>query len=209
MRNNGWKFWFRLFLFRFVSIGGQHHTLIVTNENKCLAIGRTNYGRLGIGDTKEEVIDKLTPIDALSKLNVILLECGECCSFAVTDDGKVYSWGMGSNQQLGLGSEDDQLIPTLLTGAQVKERQVISVSSGGQHTLFIAVDKATKWSINVHLERILLLNLYKFIISFRMHIFCNPPFFKYSDHSISWMEAQSFGISILIFLLNRDSGVRI
>lgn len=116
----------------------------MTNENKCLAIGRTNYGRLGIGDTKEEVIDKLTPIDALSKLNVILLECGECCSFAVTDDGKVYSWGMGSNQQLGLGSEDDQLIPTLLTGAQVKERQVISVSSGGQHTLFIAVDKATK-----------------------------------------------------------------
>lgn len=116
----------------------------MTNDNKCWAIGRTNYGRLGIGDTKEEAVNKLTPITTLSKLNVIQLECGEACSFAITDDGKVYSWGMGSNQQLGLGSDDDQLIPTLLTGAQVKERQVISVSSGGQHTLFIAVDKATK-----------------------------------------------------------------
>lgn len=72
------------------------------------------------------------------------LECGECCSFAVTKDGKVYSWGMGSNQQLGLGSDDDQDTPTLITGAQVKDRNVVSVSSGGQHTLFIATEKTTK-----------------------------------------------------------------
>lgn len=115
----------------------------MTNDNKCFAIGRTNYGRLGIGDTAEEVIDQLTPIETLDPLNVVLLECGECCSFAVTSDGKVYSWGMGSNQQLGLGSDDDQLVPTLLTGAQVKDRQVINVSSGGQHTIFIAADKST------------------------------------------------------------------
>lgn len=116
----------------------------MTNDDKCYAIGRTNYGRLGIGDTTEDVIDKLTPIDALADLDVVQLECGECCSFAVTSDGKVYSWGMGSNQQLGLGSDDDQLTPTLLTGVQVKDRHVLSVSSGGQHTLFIAADKATK-----------------------------------------------------------------
>lgn len=51
---------------------------------------------------------------------------------------------MGSNQQLGLGGDDDQLKPVLLTGVQVKDRQVVNVSSGGQHTLFIAADKATK-----------------------------------------------------------------
>lgn len=83
------------FIFLFSLSGGQHHTLVVTNDNKCFAIGRTNYGRLGIGDTTEEVIDKLTPIDALDKLDVVQLECGECCSFAVTTDGKVYSWGNG------------------------------------------------------------------------------------------------------------------
>ncbi|XP_055309663.1 regulator of chromosome condensation-like [Sitodiplosis mosellana] len=123
--------------------GGQHHTLVLTNDKKCFAIGRTNYGRLGLGNTTEESIDKLTRIDGLAKLNVVLLECGESCSFAVTSDGKVYSWGMGSNQQLGLGSDDDQLVPTLLTGVQVKDREVINVSSGGQHTLFIAADKST------------------------------------------------------------------
>ncbi|XP_031637504.1 regulator of chromosome condensation-like isoform X2 [Contarinia nasturtii] len=124
--------------------GGQHHTLVLTNDNKCYAIGRTTYGRCGVGDTTEEVIDKLTPINTLDKLDVVQLECGESCSFAISADGKVYSWGFGSSQQLGLGSDDDQLIPTKLTGAQVKDRQVINVSSGGQHTLFIAADKAQK-----------------------------------------------------------------
>lgn len=126
-----------------VITGGQHHTLLLTKDDKCFAIGRHEYGRLGLEGVKGDV-ESLTPIDALNSVKVTQLECGECCSFAVTEDGKVYSWGMGSNQQLGLGSDDDQLKPTLLTGAQVKERKVISVSSGGQHTLFIASDKPTK-----------------------------------------------------------------
>lgn len=54
---------------------------------------------------------------------------------------------MGSNQ-LGIGNDDDQTVPQLLTGAQVKDRTVIKVSSGGQHTLFIAVDKPTGKKVN-------------------------------------------------------------
>lgn len=67
--------------------GGQHHTLVLTNDNKCFAIGRKDYGRLGLGDIEAEVVDKLTPIKALDKLNVTQLACGECCSFAVLEDG--------------------------------------------------------------------------------------------------------------------------
>lgn len=44
---------------------------------------------------------------------------------------------MGSNNQLGIGSEDDQYSPVQLTGKQVLDKQVLRVSSGGQHTLFI------------------------------------------------------------------------
>lgn len=118
--------------------GGQHHTLVLTNDDKCYAIGRKDYGRLGLGDIDTDV-DKLTPIAALDDgLHVSQLECGECCSFAITDDGKAYSWGMGSNQQLGVGSDEDQAAPILLTGVQVRDKHVIRISSGGQHTLFIA-----------------------------------------------------------------------
>lgn len=119
--------------------GGQHHTLVLTTQDKCYAIGRKDYGRLGLGDIEEDV-DKLTSIKALDGIRVRQLECGECCSFALTDDGKAYSWGMGSNQQLGCGSDEDQSEPILLTGVQVREKHVIRISSGGQHTLFIAAE---------------------------------------------------------------------
>lgn len=125
----------------FFVAGGQHHTLILTNANKSYAIGRKDYGRLGIGQYEEELVDKLTLINKLDSLDVIQLDCGECCSFAITADGKAYSWGMGSNLQLGVGSDDDQFEPVLLTGVQVRDREVIRISSGGQHTLFLAVDK--------------------------------------------------------------------
>lgn len=123
-----------------VVIGGQHHTLVLSNENKPFAIGRKEYGRLGLGEVNDDVVSELRPINALGKLEIVQLECGESCSFAVTADGKVYSWGMGATQ-LGIGSDDDQLKPVQLAGVQVKDRHVVSVSSGGQHTLIVAADQ--------------------------------------------------------------------
>lgn len=115
----------------------------MTNDNKSFAIGRKEYGRLGLGEVNDDVVSELRPIGDLGKLEIVQLECGESCSFAVTADGKLYSWGMGATQ-LGLGSEDDQLLPVQLAGAQVKERHVVSVSSGGQHTLIVAADKSAE-----------------------------------------------------------------
>lgn len=124
-------------------VGGQHHTLVLTNDNKCFAIGRKEYGRLGIGKVDNDV-DTLVPIEKLNSEKVIQLACGESCSFAVTDTGKVFAWGFGSNNQLGTGSDEDALEPTLLTGLQVKDKQVVAVSSGGQHTLFVVKAEPTK-----------------------------------------------------------------
>lgn len=65
-----------------------------------------------------------------------------------------FSWGMGSNQQLGVGSDEDQTAPILLTGVQVREKHVIRISSGGQHTLFIAaLPKQSNQTNGVHKEK--------------------------------------------------------
>lgn len=68
-------------------LGGQHHTLVLSKDNKCFAIGRKDYGRLGLGNIEEEVIDKLTEIKSLEEKGIVSLECGECCSFAVSEEG--------------------------------------------------------------------------------------------------------------------------
>lgn len=72
----------------FLLVGGQHHTLVLTNDHKCFAIGRKEYGRLGIGEADND-IEALVPIEKLNNEKVIQLSCGESCSFAVTENGKV------------------------------------------------------------------------------------------------------------------------
>jgi len=117
-------------------VGGQHHTIVLKNDNKVHAIGRKDYGRLGLGEVENDV-DVLTPITYLSKLDIADVSCGESNSFAITKNGQLYVWGMGTNSQLGTGAEDDVTEPKLLVTAQVKDKNILAVNSGGQHSLFL------------------------------------------------------------------------
>lgn len=55
--------------------------------------------------------------------------------------GRVFAWGMGTNYQLGTGQEDDAWSPVEMTGKQLENREVLTVSSGGQHTVLLVKDK--------------------------------------------------------------------
>lgn len=127
--------------------GGSHHTIIIKADRKCYAIGRKDYGRLGLG-TVDADVEQLTIIPTLQDKKIAHISCGESTTFAVTDDGEVYAWGFGSNSALGTGNEDDAITPTLLTGAQVKGKKVVRVAGGGQHTLFIVRENTTAATTN-------------------------------------------------------------
>lgn len=123
--------------------GGQHHTLVLKNDQKVYVIGRKEYGRLGLGDVAEDA-KVLTLVDTLADKTVSEIACGESTSFAVTDRGELYAWGMGSNQQLGTGNEDDEKKPVQITSKQVQGKKILKVSSGGQHSLFLVEEKPSK-----------------------------------------------------------------
>ncbi|XP_055545053.1 regulator of chromosome condensation [Wyeomyia smithii] len=123
--------------------GGQHHTMVLKNDNKVYVIGRKEYGRLGLGDVPADA-KTLTLVDMLATKKVVDVSCGDCTSFAVTEGGEVYAWGMGSSQQLGTGSEDDAIKPVLLVSKQIQGKRILKVSSGGQHSLFLVEDKPSK-----------------------------------------------------------------
>ncbi|KAM8975664.1 regulator of chromosome condensation isoform 2-T2 [Pelodytes ibericus] len=114
--------------------GGQHHTVCVDSEGKAYSIGRAEYGRLGLGESAEEKSEP-TVIPNLPKIASVA--CGASVSYAVSKDGHVFSWGMGTNQQLGTGEEEDVWSPYKMTGKQLEGREVLSVSSGGQHTVLL------------------------------------------------------------------------
>lgn len=121
--------------------GGQHHTLVLKNDGSCYAIGRKDYGRLGLGNTPEDVTE-LKLIEALKGKEVVDISRGEAQSFAITKDGHLYAWGMGTSLQLGTGEEEDALVPTLIESKQTKDKRILQAYGGGQHSIFLVADDA-------------------------------------------------------------------
>lgn len=118
--------------------GGQHHSLCLDAEGQVYSLGRAEYGRLGLGEAAEEKSDP-TPVMGMEPASG--LSCGASVSYAVTREGSVYAWGMGTNLQLGTGEEDDEWSPAKMTGKQLENRTVLMVSGGGQHTVLLVKDK--------------------------------------------------------------------
>ncbi|XP_075211918.1 regulator of chromosome condensation-like [Lycorma delicatula] len=118
--------------------GGQHHALGLDKEGMTYALGRREYGRLGLGENCTDA-SKPTQIPALKNKKCVDIACGSSVSFAVTSDGEVYAWGMGTNGQLGTGDEEDVYEPKKIQGKQLEGRSVVQVSGGGQHTVLLAV----------------------------------------------------------------------
>ncbi|KAG7242214.1 hypothetical protein INR49_024260 [Caranx melampygus] len=102
------------------------------------SLGRAEYGRLGLGQGAEEKSEP-TPVTGMELASGVT--CGASVSYAVTREGSVYAWGMGTNLQLGTGEEDDEWSPVKMTGKQLENRAVMMVSSGGQHTALLVKDK--------------------------------------------------------------------
>lgn len=120
--------------------GGQHHTLALDSNGKVYSLGRKEYGRLGLGVETEEKSSP-TMVKALDDERCVNIACGTAVSLAVTDDGKVYAWGMGTSKQLGQSEEEDLWEPVHMKGKQLDNRHGLQVASGGQHTVILAKDK--------------------------------------------------------------------
>lgn len=115
--------------------GGQHHT-VFCHQGMVYVMGRREYGRLGLGESNSEEPSTPRKVPELEK--VVQIAAGNVCSFAVNDSGDLYSWGMGTNLQLGTGQEEDLWKPGKVKGKKLDGKRVVCVSAGGQHTGILA-----------------------------------------------------------------------
>lgn len=120
---------------------GQHHTMLLDEEGKVYTLGRAEYGRLGLGENPGERSEP-TLVPGLADKKCVDIAAGQSVSFALLEDGTVYSWGMGTSKQLGTGEEEDVWEPVQMAGKQLETRIVVGLSAGGQHTVLLAKDKS-------------------------------------------------------------------
>jgi len=78
---------------------GQQHSLAVTDNGEVYGWGLNVFGQLGLGDTK----DRLVPaqLTGLKDHFITSVACGSEHSIALTDQGKVFTWGSSEYGQQG------------------------------------------------------------------------------------------------------------
>nr|XP_037273153.1 LOW QUALITY PROTEIN: regulator of chromosome condensation-like [Rhipicephalus microplus] len=75
--------------------GGQHHTLLLSEEGAVFSLGRKEYGRLGLGESTpagNNDQDKPAPVPGLS--DCVDVSCGEAVSYAIDREGQLALLGL-------------------------------------------------------------------------------------------------------------------
>lgn len=116
---------------------GSYHTLMLTKSGAVYGFGWNAQGRLGLGkgDASLAVMTPTKLATFGTSLRATALAAGQGASFAVTEDGRLYSWGVGAFGVLGHGSEEDVWEPTPVSS--LKEQAVAAVACGATQALVL------------------------------------------------------------------------
>ncbi|KAL9233360.1 hypothetical protein vseg_008375 [Gypsophila vaccaria] len=92
--------------------GGWRHTMAVTSDGKLYGWGWNKFGQVGVGDN----VDRCSPVQVLfpHDQKVVQICCGWRHTLAITDRNNLFSWGRGTNGQLGHGDSADRNSPTII-----------------------------------------------------------------------------------------------
>ncbi|KAK4833732.1 hypothetical protein QYF36_010293 [Acer negundo] len=129
---------------------GAVHVVALSEVGLLQAWGYNEYGQLGRGVTCEglqgpQIINAYAKFldEAPELVKIIQVSCGEYHTTAISENGEVYTWGLGNMGQLGhcsLQSGNKELLPrrvVALDGIFIK-----SVSCGGVHTCALTLKGA-------------------------------------------------------------------
>ena len=123
-----------------VSCGWQH-TMALTNQGFLFSWGLNINGQLGIGDYNDRNVP--TVIESLIADPVSKISAGHSHSAIVTSDGKLYAWGANPDARLcrkttyyKLSHRPKNINKPAFCKA-LKDRKMIDVSLGADHSLFL------------------------------------------------------------------------
>jgi alpha-tubulin suppressor-like RCC1 family protein len=116
-----------------ISCGGLH-TVLLTKDGRIYTFGDGKSGQLGHRDREDRLIPTL--ITSADFPPIVQISCGREHTAILADTGIVYTFGNGSDGQLGHVDREDQLIPTPITSADLP--RIIQVSCGNYHTALLA-----------------------------------------------------------------------
>uniref|UniRef100_A0A7S3G0F1 RCC1-like domain-containing protein n=1 Tax=Palpitomonas bilix TaxID=652834 RepID=A0A7S3G0F1_9EUKA len=110
------------------------HSLAVTTGGDVYAWGAGGSGQLGQGSSRDS--DYPQRVEDLSGIYICRVACGSDLagghSLALSEDGRVFSWGYNANGQLGVGNRTEQYRPVSVE--TLRGSRVVDVAAGWRHS---------------------------------------------------------------------------
>ena len=121
---------------------GGFHSAALSDQGDVYAWGEGRYGATGVDLSRDMDKEVRKPMRVLglggARNNVLVLAAGVKHMLAVTEDGKMYSWGDGSMGRLGHGDQTTVSEPRLLS--TLKSQRMKACAAGEEHSLAAAAD---------------------------------------------------------------------
>ncbi|ERN14979.1 ultraviolet-B receptor UVR8 [Amborella trichopoda] len=115
-----------------VTCGG-FFTMALTTDGQLWSWGGNSNFELGRGNNINDW--RPQPVPSLDGVRIIQIASGGFHSMALTDDGKVLTWGHGRHGQLGHGSIQNQKVPVVVEA--LADEKLIYVACGGSSSAAI------------------------------------------------------------------------
>jgi uncharacterized repeat protein (TIGR02543 family) len=137
---------------RIIGYGG--HFALLTSENRLLTFGDNSYGCLGNGND----IDTAIPIDITANFNlsegeiIIDVSLGHNYSIVLTSEGRVFTFGLNEDSQLGVDDILASAIPIDITNRFLlhDDEVIIAIEAGGRHSAALTSEgRVFTWGWNV------------------------------------------------------------
>ena len=102
---------------------GGNFTVVLKKDGTVWATGYNEYGQLGQNNTtNQKIFVQVMDEQGTGKLsNIKAIEAGGNTTYAITNNGEVYSWGYNTYGQIGIGNTTTQLKPVKTSLESIKQ----------------------------------------------------------------------------------------
>jgi len=137
----------------FSGAAGGGHSLAIGSDGMLVSWGLNANGQLGNGNTTESSVPVAVAIMGVpATRKVVAVAAGASHSLALSSDGKVVSWGLNTNGQLGDGTNTQSTEPVDVNVMGVLAgRTVVAIAAGSSHSLALCSDgTVVSWGLNTY-----------------------------------------------------------
>jgi len=117
-----------------------YHTMAVNSEGQLLVWGSGCFGQLGLGNYDEIHTPRPVGKLAFGDSEILTVGCGNKHTLVVTTDGRLYTFGSGSDGKLGHGDLENSPVPVCVGAEHFFNNKIRCASAGCNMSAVVSED---------------------------------------------------------------------